>query len=87
MATPMPGMTLRLPGGKTVKAAAMTEGIMRLPWKPCDARRTITSSIDPDPAYQAGSREPAGGHREREPREHHPARTSANWIMMTSAMR
>ncbi len=49
---PIIGETIaRFDGGKSVKAAAKTEGIMPPPRKPCTARHRIISLIEPEVAH------------------------------------
>src|SRR5436190_924987 len=43
-------MIMRLSGGKIVKVTANTVGIMAPPMKPCSARHTIISLIEPEMA-------------------------------------
>ncbi len=49
---PMTGvMITRLSAGNTVKVTANTVGIIAPPTKPCSARQTIISLIEPDMAH------------------------------------
>ncbi len=79
---------LRLDGGKMVNAAAKTDGIMPPPRKPCSARQTIISLIEPAVAHmKLAAVKPAADRVNSTRVDIMRARKPESGIITTSAMR